>query len=41
MNGGPSFGIGFIELLIGGGCCLLPLIAVIVIAVIANTQRRS
>lgn len=40
MSSSPSFGIGFIELLLGGACCVVPAVAVIVIAVIANAKRK-
>ena len=41
VSSSPSFGIGFMELLLGGACCLLPVVAVIVIAVIANARRKQ
>lgn len=41
MEVGMNFGVGIFVLLIGGVCCLVPVIAVVVIAVLANAKRKS
>jgi hypothetical protein len=34
-------GVGLIEIILGGVCCLVPVIAVIAVVIIANVRRKG